>query len=822
MRNNTIAAMLCAALSIPLSIHARAATVAACPGGAGWCDDFEHGAARWIAGGGAAPKAGTESGTSNHLLQAGDGAPLLVAGAETAGLTQAGYFVEARLRPSPAAPAPNSRRAILLARYVDERNWIGAAIGFTPGSKRLALELAAMVDGKLNRLKQVGRSTEGGAAGEGFQTLRLELGITLLSVYLNGELITTAPAAFAPGGQAGVLAQGGAIDVDDVRIGAASVRPGRIALARMTSRITLQAGDAPQRLAVSAFAGDAVTALPFSASSNDPSVASATVDNGALQVSGHRQGAAIITLASPLDANVATSFAVTVGAGFAAPMQATVPPGRLAPQPRDSGVAVDTRLHIRFDSAPVLGADGSVRIFRTRDNALVDVIRPHDEVNTLGYIGQQWKRVVSTRLITIDGPNVTIAPHNERLAYGTEYYVAIDARVFEGATVEGRPFAGLGRGAGWRFRTRAAVPARHTRHTRHTVTVDDDGPADFRTVQGALNHAMRTLPRAAPVTIRIANGHYEELLYLRGKDRVTLRGESRNGVVIHATNNDGINPGSGLGQMALSPSATGGRSLLLVEDADLLTLDTLTLKNTSLRVTSTGAQAEALYFNSAEGRLVAVNANFLSEQDTIQVKGYSWFYRTLIAGNVDFIWGYNHAALFEESEIRSVGDSASHESGGYVVQARTVAANDPGFVFLNSRLTHGKGPGPAANDVPPGATWLARSPGTASTWDNVSYINCRIDNHVNPLGWAGAGVQRQPAPNPATASSESGWTEYGSMDLAGQPLDLSTRVGGFLLTANQAKQRFGSRARLFQGFDGGRGWRPALPRPNKQHRINNK
>jgi pectin methylesterase-like acyl-CoA thioesterase len=803
MSKNTFAAMLCTALSI----HAYAAPGAACPGAAAWCDDFESGASRWTTASGAAPAASIQPGTSNHLLQAGDGAALLVAAGESAGLTQAAYFVEARLRPSPAAAA-HSGRAIVLARYLDERNWIGAGVGFTPGSKRLAIELLAMVDGKLVRLKQLGRGMEGEAeAGKGFHTLRLELGASLLSVYLDGELMTTAPAAFEPGGQAGVLAQGAAIDVDDMRIGAADVHPGRIALARMTGRLSVQAGDALPRLAVSAFAGDGVTALPFAASSNDPLVASASVDKGTLLVSGHRPGVAVITLASSVDANVATSIAVTVGAAFSAPAQAGMPPERLTPKPRASSVPVDTLLRIRFDSAPVLGTGGSVRIFRALDDALVDVIRPHDEVDTIGFEGQQWKRVVSTRLITIDGADVTIHPHNDRLAYGTDYYVAIDAGVLAGATVKGQPFAGLGRGAGWRFRTRAAVTA------LRTLSVDDDGPADFRTVQGALNHAMRSLPRATPVTIRIANGAYEELLYLRGKDHVTLRGESRDGVVIHATNNDGINPGSGTAQAALSPSATGGRALMLVEDADLLTLDTLTLKNTSLRVTSTGSQAEALYFNSAEGRLVANNASFLSEQDTIQVKGYSWFYRTLIAGNVDFIWGYNHAALFEESEIRSVGDSASLDSGGYVVQARTVAALDPGFVFLNSRLTHGSGPGPAANDVPAGATWLARSPGTASTWDNVSYIDCRIDVHVNPLGWAGAGVQRQPAPNPKTADARSGagWTEYGSMDLAGKPLDLSSRVGGSLLTADQAKQRFGSRARLFQGFDGGRGWQPALP-----------
>jgi pectin methylesterase-like acyl-CoA thioesterase len=375
--------------------------------------------------------------------------------------------------------------------------------------------------------------------------------------------------------------------------------------------------------------------------------------------------------------------------------------------------------------------------------------------------------------------------------------------VFVGASLGGQPFTGLGRQAGWTFRTRAAAPA------GSLLSVDDDGPADFRTVQGALNHAMRYLGRDEPVTIRVANGRYEELLYLRDKNRVTLRGESRDGVVIHAANHDSFNFGSGAAQTASAPSTSGGRALFMIEQADLVTLDTLTLVNDSLRATSASAQAETLYFNSDNGRLVATNATFLSEQDTIQVKGYSWFYRTLIAGNVDFIWGANRAALFEDSELRSVGDSAAADSGGYLVQARTVTADDPGFVFLNSRLTHG--PGPAGNDVPAGATWLARSPGTASTWDNVSFIDCRIDRHVAAAGWAGLGVQRQPAPHPSPAQARAGWSEYGSMDLEGRPLDLSRRSGGYLLSEAQARARFGKRALVFQGFDGGKGWDPVPP-----------
>ncbi len=460
----------------------------------------------------------------------------------------------------------------------------------------------------------------------------------------------------------------------------------------------------------------------------------------------------------------------------------------LAPAARAVDVPVDTTLRIVFDHAPATApaaatsaaaGAGAVRIFRVADGALVDELRHGEDVDRIGPARQGYQRVVRYTPILVQGAMATIRPHNGRLDYDTEYRVVVDTGVLPGVDL-----------APWTFRTRAAPP------TGASLTVDDDGPADFRTVQGALEHAMRTLPRAAPVTIRVANGRYDQLLYLRGKDNVTVRGASRDGVILEATNNDGINPGTGAGRGPLAPAATGGRSVLLIEDADLVTLEHLTLVNNTIRARSKGGQAEALVFASDQGRLVARDASFYSEQDTIQLKGYAWFHRTLIAGNVDFIWGANRAALFEDSEIRTVGDSAHANGGGYIVQARTVAAAEPGFVFLNSRLTHGAGP--LGNDVPDGKAYLARQ-GPPTSWDKVSFINCRMDSHIAAQGWA---PKKPPTPQ---ASPGAGWGEFGSMDLTGQPLDLSQRTPGHLLTADQAA-RLSSRQHLFSSFNNGKGW----------------
>jgi len=447
---------------------------------------------------------------------------------------------------------------------------------------------------------------------------------------------------------------------------------------------------------------------------------------------------------------------VTANAGAGKPLtlaNAVVALSPVAQAPRD------TLLRITFERPPRLGSTGAVRIFRQADGTLVDTITAGSQVVAIGHAGLDARRYVNHAPIRVRGMDVVI--QSGKLAYGESYFVTVDPAL-------------LGKVGRWAFRTAPAPKS---------FTVDDDGEASFRTLQGAIDHVVANVGKADPVTIDVRNGQYEELLFIRNKDNLTIRGESRDGVVIHATNNDGLNGGSGSSQPDGTAAPTGGRALLLIEASDLLTLDTLTLRNDTLRATSKGSQAETLHFNNPAGRMVARNASFFSEQDTIQVKGYSWFYRTLIAGNVDFIWGANRAALFEESEIRTVADTSMRNPGGWLVQARTVSAGDKGFVFLNSRLTHGPG-------VAQGSTLLARSGGKPAMWDNVAFINCSMDQHIAPEGWA-----RQPAPNPGL-----GWREFGNRDWEGKPISRAAH----LLTEEEVARHFGSRAAILGD------WAPSL------------
>lgn len=606
---------------------------------------------------------------------------------------------------------------------------------------------------------------------------------------------------------------GATVLIDNVRVDAGSTpsascpAPGQASIELDPPALSwsAQAGSAPYFVQVTAVSVDG-SPDTFGVVSSAPAVVSVAVQGSEVSLSPLSAGSASIAFSSGSDPAITRVLSATV---LAEPTAVYNLKGVVQPAAAATTVHADTRLKIQFDSPPTLGSSGGVRIHRAADDALVDSLPLSGDVDVLGFPGQDRVRVVNRSAIRIDGDTVTLFPHSHALAYDTEYYVVIDNGVFSGTALNGTAFVGMGRNADWRFTTGPAPVV------ADVIRVDDDGPADFRTVQRAIDQAVTQFPGDVPVRIEIADGDYEELLYLRGKSRLTLRGESRDGVRIHYRNSEARNAGSGTSRAPGAGPVNGGRAVWLIENADGLRIEQLSLRNTTLRSASS-SQAETLYFNSGDGshRLIAERAAFYSEQDTLQLKAYAWFYRCLIEGNVDFIWGGNRVSLFEESEIRSVGDTVNANNGGYVLQARTVEAADKGFVFLNSALTRGPGPGPLAAVPPDGVSYLARSGGSAGYFDNVVLVNNRMGPHIAGIGWAGAGINGQPAPNPATPNATSGWREYGSTTLDGEVIDLSARLTGFPLSAEEVAAEFANRALVFRAYAGGQGWLPESSFPD--------
>ena len=452
------------------------------------------------------------------------------------------------------------------------------------------------------------------------------------------------------------------------------------------------------------------------------------------------------------------------------------------PDPSSTVLCVDAPLVIPFDSTPTLGTSGLVQVFKA-DGTLVDRIDLADlsKVDILSdgtmvpkgadadagkiaidndspfhtfmdALHSNQYRIVHYTPFRIKGKTLEIKLHNEALSFGESYYVTLDASVAGKAIgKDDMPF------------TVKAAPS------GSTFKVASDGSGDFCTVQGALSY-VSTLKKDDTVTIEIGEGTYQELLFLRNKNNVTIKGASREKSVIAYPNNDSYETGSG-GSVSAKPSRgasigkSGGRSVFLVESCDNLTLENLTIENT-YSIPSHKGQAETIYFNS-NYKLTVENCSLISWQDTFLCKGKVWVHNSLIAGHVDYIWGYPEACLFEDCEIRS-------RAGGYLIQARVPSVSNKGFVFLNCKLT-------AESGVKDGSMYLARSGGSKDYFDNVVFVNCIMDPVIATAGW-----HTNPAPNPSVPTATAGWREYGSVDTAGKAVT-GHNASGKVLTAAEAE-----------------------------------
>ncbi len=442
--------------------------------------------------------------------------------------------------------------------------------------------------------------------------------------------------------------------------------------------------------------------------------------------------------------------------------------------PAADAVCVDAPLVLKLDSAPVLGSSGCIKVF-TSEGKEVDMIDLADlsgvsiredgcmipkaalgkesKFNTFMDAMRSGKRyrVEHYTPLRVKGNKLEIKLHNNVLDFGRSYYVTVDQSVAGKAVEKGE----------WTFTTKSKPAG-------PVYSVLQDGSGDFCTVQGALTH-VSSLDKNAEATVEVGKGTFNEMLFLREKNNLTIKGASAEGTVISYPNNESYCSGSGASATSL-PSrggevgVPGGRGLFLAESCDNLTIENLTIENS---FGEQKGQAETIYFNSS-GKMVIESCRLLSWQDTFLTKGKVWVHNSLIAGHVDFIWGYPEACLFENCEIRS-------RAAGYIVQARIESASSKGFVFLKCKLT-------AESGVKDGSMYLSRSGGDSSKYDNVTYIGCTMSPVIAATGW-----YTSPAPTPSKPTATSGWKEYGSVDPNGKPVTGHNSYG-LVLSAEEAAQ----------------------------------
>jgi pectinesterase len=447
----------------------------------------------------------------------------------------------------------------------------------------------------------------------------------------------------------------------------------------------------------------------------------------------------------------------------------------LFPADNARNVNPDTHLKLTFQSPPVLGNSGRIRIYDTSDDRLVDLLdmtilpgptAPSTSLNAIytptpyeyisghftnantkpgtpsGFALPNSDKYQLTIIggftdafhfypVIIHGNTATIYLHNNLLTYGKTYYVQIDPGVL---LLKNGPFAGISKKTGWRFTTKKLPP--HLSPER--LVVSDDGTGDFNTVQGAIDCIPDHNPR--PITVFIKNGAYEEIVYFRNKANITILGEDRDKVIVFYANNEVFNPHPvNIKTNEVPGTFPSRRAAFTVDHSSRIHLVNLTIKTTLY------GQAEGLLLNGEE--TIVSHVTIVGSGDALQSNGSAYFVNCRIVGDGDTILGRG-PAFFNHCELSSQGP---------YMWIRNTSANH-GNVFLNCKFqTRGNQ-----------ATVLARSPtngGKNYPYCEAVLIHCALAG-IAPAGWGEIGGD----------SSNVHYWEHDSTNLNdGQPLDVSQR-----------------------------------------------
>lgn len=432
-------------------------------------------------------------------------------------------------------------------------------------------------------------------------------------------------------------------------------------------------------------------------------------------------------------------------------------------------VTPDTLLTLTFDETPQIGATGFIRVHDTQTGELVDEIdmsiapSPLPEgryppksvqkdrvalgrdstmsdyqVNTIGGVDFHFHP------IRVHDNTATIKLHNNRLKYDRDYEVTIDDGVL---ITPGQGFDGIDSSQDWQFSTRKNAPAVGTPR----VVVSKDGESDFSTVQGAIDFAPDASDK--PFEIFISNGDYEEIVMLKDKANIVLRGESRDGVTVHYPNNSAFNP------PRKGPSR---RPAFSIVNADEIQLSTFTIENDFI------GQAEALL---AKGQRIIIDRMTLNGSgDALTTGGSIYMVDSELRGDGDTILAY--ATLFcQRCTIKSVGP---------FVWPRTPEGQH-GNVFIDSRFEYLDVPLPwtVTDANPAGAKTsgvLARLPQNGPAGKSYSnfphaemvLIDSVLDG-IPPEGWG-------PIEDAATFNWDTvRLMEFNSIDVDGKSISLDGR-----------------------------------------------
>lgn len=239
-----------------------------------------------------------------------------------------------------------------------------------------------------------------------------------------------------------------------------------------------------------------------------------------------------------------------------------------------------------------------------------------------------------------------------------------------------------------------------------------DGLKTYQTIQDALNAAPTSSKLNA--TVFIYPGVYNEQLIVNKSGTTIFMGYS-NATDDYAQNQVSIEFSHGIDTQGTDGSDTDGATVYAT--GNYFYAYNINFRNRA----GTTQNIASLGFAVKSSKFAALFAcQIYGNQDTLDISGNLFTFKTYIEGNVDFIFG-NGAAYFLDSTISPNEDGIS-----ITADKRVTNTTAGGLVFDQCTLKPAAGTGPFKN-IGLGRPWNSNA--------RVAFIDCYFDSMISAAGW---------------------------------------------------------------------------------------
>lgn len=261
------------------------------------------------------------------------------------------------------------------------------------------------------------------------------------------------------------------------------------------------------------------------------------------------------------------------------------------------------------------------------------------------------------------------------------------------------------------------------------LSVKSSSPAAITAALKKIKEMVTTgaMEKSSPVHIILEPGCYREMIRYNLSNPLIMEsvpGTKAEDCVIQAENCEAFNKG-----------AENRSIFVLGPNVTKIILKNFTIINTHNKSQKEGAVsqdcAEAFFWNNTNGALRADGLRIISRQNTLYVKGFSWFENCFISGDTDFIYGDCDTSYFENCEINIREDNRG-DYNGFAVKSLALK-NKPGFIFNSCRFT--------GDRRKKASLYAIRTAGKGNAnmmlgWDSAAFINCRVsDAYSEEFEW---------------------------------------------------------------------------------------